>query len=532
MHLNVENIIQEVPEEISQTNNINNTDEAYQINNEIVNNYRKKISKNKKVQEDIEKGVAWVFTTPNLKFKKAKELKEKLKYNDIIGLILAFIGLALNIYSSNSYMHLDLNIYKESGVSKISIHFVGDETDLVFVLRVITTISTAILIFFLIRHYIILTEKLIYEETVPLHSTIYSTKNYLKLICEIIICLIHSPPGFNQIIVTIPAINGDPVDVDFDIFLSSLICLRAYLIFKYYVFNSAWADYQIMKICNDCNTHGGVSFAIKAELKENPYTIIILLLGISIIFFGYALRNVEIVFMQNVLESDFQDWRNIWNGFWCILISILTVGYGDYYPTTMVGRAIALIAFLWGTFLISLIVVSMTFSVEFSSQQEKSFNEIKKQKVKSKLNTYGMKFIVYSVEFTMLLKKYKELKNLDNKDDPIRLKLREELITKKSILRSTYKEFKNTRRHYFSLQCEETSENILYYLNQTFLNSMDRLNSKAEYWVNDINSKIDKATLFQFKLKHEALELNELTKVISQYIPESYLNQDSKSNED
>ena len=63
---------------------------------------------------------------------------------------------------------------------------------------------------------------------------------------------------------------------------------------------SSWADDRAEKICNECNTLGGISFAVKAELKERPYTMVGVLMILSILIFGYGLRNVEVAFMQNL----------------------------------------------------------------------------------------------------------------------------------------------------------------------------------------------------------------------------------------
>jgi len=64
---------------------------------------------------------------------------------------------------------------------------------------------------------------------------------------------------------------------------------------------------------------------------------------------------------------------------WCTIITMATVGYGDYYPETHIGRAIAVFACIWGNFLISLMVVSLTISSEFNPSQRKAYDNIMKE---------------------------------------------------------------------------------------------------------------------------------------------------------
>lgn len=54
------------------------------------------------------------------------------------------------------------------------------------------------------------------------------------------------------------------------------------------------------------------------------------------------------------------------NSFWLIIITMTTVGYGDGYPSTHLGRFIASMACLLGMFLISLIVVALINLTGFS----------------------------------------------------------------------------------------------------------------------------------------------------------------------
>jgi len=107
-------------------------------------------------------------------------------------------------------------------------------------------------------------------------------------------------------------------------------------------------------------------FAIKCELKERPYTILFVSILISIFVFGFAMRAAEMPY-QFTAESG-QDWRYLWNAMWCTIITMTTVGYGDFYPSTHIGRTVGVVACMWGNFIVSIMVVSLTISSEFTPQ--------------------------------------------------------------------------------------------------------------------------------------------------------------------
>ena len=54
-----------------------------------------------------------------------------------------------------------------------------------------------------------------------------------------------------------------------------------------------------------------------------------------------------------------------------------TVGYGDIAPSTQPGRIVAIIIALWGTVLISLVVVSVSSIFELSSSQLMAMRHIR-----------------------------------------------------------------------------------------------------------------------------------------------------------
>jgi len=51
-----------------------------------------------------------------------------------------------------------------------------------------------------------------------------------------------------------------------------------------------------------------------------------------------------------------------------------TVGYGDYYPRTNLGRILGIICCFWGVFLVSMMVVTLTMSSEFEPKEQRAFD--------------------------------------------------------------------------------------------------------------------------------------------------------------
>ena len=62
-------------------------------------------------------------------------------------------------------------------------------------------------------------------------------------------------------------------------------------------------------------------------------------------------------------------WDQLWNGFWDLVIIMTTVGYGDFYPRTYLGRCICVIACFTGQFFISLMIMSMANTSNFTNDQ-------------------------------------------------------------------------------------------------------------------------------------------------------------------
>jgi potassium intermediate/small conductance calcium-activated channel subfamily N protein 2 len=50
-----------------------------------------------------------------------------------------------------------------------------------------------------------------------------------------------------------------------------------------------------------------------------------------------------------------------------------TVGYGDYFPKTDLGRVMGIIICFWGVFIVSVFVVTLTNMLAFDKNEERTY---------------------------------------------------------------------------------------------------------------------------------------------------------------
>ena len=60
-----------------------------------------------------------------------------------------------------------------------------------------------------------------------------------------------------------------------------------------------------------------------------------------------------------------------------------TVGYGDMYPQTHAGRFFGVISFIIGNFLVSVIVVTLITTTDFTPRELKAYKMIKQASVEN-----------------------------------------------------------------------------------------------------------------------------------------------------
>jgi len=80
---------------------------------------------------------------------------------------------------------------------------------------------------------------------------------------------------------------------------------------------------------------------------------------VFVIFIGLTLVTSVVVYLFE-RRSNPEEYRNLWDSFWWVLVTVFTVGYGDIKPETTGGRVVAILVMFAGISLLSLITATVS----------------------------------------------------------------------------------------------------------------------------------------------------------------------------
>ena len=78
-----------------------------------------------------------------------------------------------------------------------------------------------------------------------------------------------------------------------------------------------------------------------------------------------------------------------------------TVGYGDFYPKTQVGRVITIFCSLVGCYFVSSMMVFMTNKTAKNEKEEKAFKLIIRLQYRKSVRDYQSKLIYHCIEYVI-----------------------------------------------------------------------------------------------------------------------------------
>lgn len=144
--------------------------------------------------------------------------------------------------------------------------------------------------------------------------------------------------------------------------LATALIIRLYLVIRFILSFSRYRNSRMQRLCHINGTNANFMFALKCWKNDRPYTFITASLVVPLIICGYCMR----MFERPLIPVSSFNFNDLGNCIWCIIITMATVGYGDYFPISNFGRIIGILACLWGVFIVSIMVVTLNNLLEFS----------------------------------------------------------------------------------------------------------------------------------------------------------------------
>ena len=170
-----------------------------------------------------------------------------------------------------------------------------------------------------------------------------------------------------------------------DILLAGMILMRLYFITRSLLNTSKYLEPRAQRVCQLFGCEANFNFAIKVMMKDNPNSFIWTSMILSIFVFGYTTR----LFERNVTP----DFQMLSHSMWYCMVTMTTVGYGDYIPRTYPGQILCVFCSFWGVFIVSLYVVSLGNMLKFDSTQNKSYLLLLRLKAKGKVMKHAASMV-------------------------------------------------------------------------------------------------------------------------------------------
>ena len=311
-------------------------------------------------------------------------LKDKLKKNDTLCALISCCALVIAWIEAEIF-------FTYNNVSGLENH----------ILRGIVSGSCLVSHFFIFQHYkleleILKSRKIIYQGTSMLKSSLFP-----RYFIESVYNWVHCPPYLDS------HFTSEQLGIKFDLsvnaYLSVIMLGRLYIFFRLFDHYTFWTGERAIRVCRINGFLPDSKFAIKAYLRYKSVLVLTLSLGLSILLFGFALRTFERPFTNDQRPQQF---NNIMNAFWCVVVTMATIGYGDIYPITFFGRIVIIISCIWGIFILSLFVVSLNNITQLTKEENKAYEDISREdKVKSTLQRDAAKIIIILFKLNLSRKK-------------------------------------------------------------------------------------------------------------------------------
>ena len=182
--------------------------------------------------------------------------------------------------------------------------------------------------------------------------------------------LVHPNLACDGVVLMVPdPSSSESVPLPFNSILEIIMLGRIYLLFVSIISASIYLTPRASRLCRIYNSKRPVSFAAKSFFHGHPLPSLLLL------FLSFALILAQMMMLAEESSSVIE---TLEESLWCVIITMATVGYGDYHPVTYLGRTVAFVAAILGIIISSLLILTLSRYLAMHSREGKAHITLKR----------------------------------------------------------------------------------------------------------------------------------------------------------
>ena len=160
------------------------------------------------------------------------------------------------------------------------------------------------------------------------------------------------------------------------------------------------------RVCQLIGTKTTFIFTLKCIINNNRFQFLGVTIALSIFFFTFVMRVCELPLTRALQDFNFDHYTTV---MWQVIVTMTTVGYGDYYPRTIPGRAFAFLLCIWGVFIMSLMVITQQETLTQNDLERKVLTHYERITLRKQVKDRAVNCLVYFVKTNRSMRKNSEI---------------------------------------------------------------------------------------------------------------------------
>ncbi|OMJ76449.1 hypothetical protein SteCoe_24192 [Stentor coeruleus] len=277
-------------------------------------------------------------------------------------------------------------------------------TEFVTYLRIFILSLSISSILWIVRRYEIKLIMLLIRYKVSTRDTVFSTGLYKIMFIEIIFTLVVIPPYVDWTFDI--QMLGFTVEYSLSTVLTFVSMIKLYVVVRLFGHYTEYTQEKAEIICSKHAVSANAFFALKCYIKNSPF------IGIGSFFFTMSIFSSLAMKLceepDRLIDDEYtgSTLSAFWDDMWVIFYTTTTIGYGNIYPFTHLGRVICILACILGNMYLGMLVVSINRKMEHDEGQNLSYAWISREYLKKDIRKNARNAIRKVATLFLLHKKW------------------------------------------------------------------------------------------------------------------------------